>query len=49
MSSKKTSYSAKSDADEMDSLGERLAADLRKNIRHLVSFRSVQSTTVLTL
>jgi hypothetical protein len=36
--SKKTSYSAKNEGDDLESLGERLAADLRKGIRQLVSF-----------
>lgn len=35
--SKQDRYSSKSEIDELDSLTEKLAADLRKSIRNLVS------------
>lgn len=36
MSSKSEYYSAKSDMDEFDTIGDKLAQDLRKSIRTLV-------------
>ena len=38
MSFKGDQYSAKQDVDEFDAITERLAQDLRKSIRQLVSF-----------
>lgn len=40
MSSKHDFYAAKSDMDDLDTIGDKLAQDLRKSIRTLVSFYS---------
>lgn len=40
--SKSEYYTAKSDLDEFDSIGEKLAADLRRSIRHLVIANAVR-------
>ena len=42
MSYKSDKYSARQDVDEFEAISERLAADLRRSIRHLVSEASLK-------
>ena len=44
MSYKSDKYSARQDVDEFEAISERLAADLRRSIRHLVSEASLKKT-----